>query len=223
MIVSFSPVSLNKIKKCKLFMIAFMLILLSGCGFFNKDQMVNNTQTYYSTPFAVRQQTLSALNQWQLNGSFSIQPAGQMPVIANYDWQQYSTGHYRINISAPLNLMTAVIVGQPGWVSLRSSQGAASQAGSAELLMQNVLGWSLPVSNLVYWVRGLPAAATPVSNEYFDGYGHLVALSQDGWYVRFSRYQTISPNMDLPRQIDLQRPGLTVKILAKTWNAPLGA
>lgn len=196
---------------------ALIILVLSGCSYFTGGSLSQEPESYTSMPFALRQQKLMALNQWQLNGSFSIQQSGQMPMIANYEWQQFNNTNYRIEMNAPLNLMSAVITGQPGGVSLQSSQGVSRQAESPELLMQTMLGWSLPISNLIYWVRGLPAN-TPAFNKFVDTYGHLTALQQDGWNVQLSHYKTIAPGIDLPGQIDLQRPGIVVKILAKSWS-----
>lgn len=206
----------QKIKVIVSIINGLLVLILSGCSYLMKEPISTAPQSYTAIPFALRQQKLITLNGWQLNGSFSIQQAGQIPIIANYGWQQFNYSNYRIEMNAPLNLVSVVITGQPGGVNLQSSQGISRQAASPELLMQSMLGWSLPISNLIYWVRGLPAN-TPAANESFDTFGHLIALQQDGWSVQLSHYEAVASGFDLPKQIDLQRPGIIVKILAKTW------
>lgn len=207
---------INLFIKLALCLLGFYLI--TGCWYGSPLSNMNMPvqQQFAAQPFAKRKLILAQLVHWQLEGSFSIRQQQQLPIIANYEWQQAGIDHYQININAPLNLMSAVIIGQPGWVSLRNSQGQTAQAPSAEQLMQTTLGWSLPISDLWFWIRGLPAE-TVYSNLYFDQFGHLTALQQDGWLVRINQYQSIN-GIDLPQEIELQRPGLFVKIIAKSWT-----
>lgn len=204
-------------KMIKHFIVFWLVVSLLGCVNFGNSSSNTLSQNFKYIPFTTRQQSLSKLSQFNLQGSFSIQQNGQLPVIANYDWQQQSPQQYHIDINAPLNLVHADISRNQQNVSIHTSQGQTATANSAEMLMGQMLGWSLPISDLWFWVRGLPANTLPL-NIYYDQYGHVRMLQQEGWTVHFLQYASISPYLDLPQQILLRRPGITAKIVIKNWN-----
>ena len=82
--------------------------------------------------------------------------------------------------------------------------------------MQQVLGWQLPVTNLYFWVRGLPAPNSSASTT-FDPYHHLIELEQQGWQIQYERYTAIQ-GIDLPSKLRLKRGQLQVKIVISSWK-----
>ena len=162
---------------------------------------------------AVRQTQLTALTHWELKGSFSLHQQ-QQSVVANYDWRQVGS-RYDLHIASPLNLFSVKIIGEPAKVSLwRSSRGAV-EARDPETLMQQQLGWQLPLSKLLYWVRGLPAPG-PYHAKY-DKWGHLELLEQEGWVIHYSHYASYGAN-DLPGLLKLEDGNWSAKILIKRWD-----
>ena len=81
--------------------------------------------------------------------------------------------------------------------------------------MQQQLGWRLPLSNLFYWMRGLPAPGNYQAD--FDRYGHLTLLSQMGWQVHYANYVSVG-SVDLPQILELTQAELYVKIVIKRWK-----
>ncbi|MGZ0843299.1 lipoprotein insertase outer membrane protein LolB, partial [Klebsiella pneumoniae subsp. pneumoniae] len=61
------------------------------------------------------------------------------------------------------------------------------QAESPEALLEEQLGWRLPVSHLLWWVRGLPAPDSK-SRLTLDADSRLARLEQDGWQIEYTRY-----------------------------------
>jgi outer membrane lipoprotein LolB len=73
-----------------------------------------------------------------------------------------------------------------------------------------VLGWTLPLGNLVWWIRGLPAPDEPYR---FADDG---SLTQQGWTIRFvSDADVPSP---YPKRVDMQRDRLTLRLLPQNWH-----
>lgn len=94
----------------------------------------------------------------------------------------------------------------------------SSDPASAENLMESQLGWSLPVSNLLWWVRGLPAPDSAYQLQLNDdSLAHR--LEQDGWQLEYVRYQTLENDTRLPERIQLQGPQLQLTLLVKQWQA----
>jgi outer membrane lipoprotein LolB len=90
------------------------------------------------------------------------------------------------------------------------------QAGNAEALMQQVLGWYLPLGGLHHWVLGLPEAGSPVQIER-NGNGQIAVLRQSGWEVHYQRYPDDKPD-SLPTRLQLSREGLQVQLLIDEWE-----
>jgi outer membrane lipoprotein LolB len=86
----------------------------------------------------------------------------------------------------------------------------------AEALMQQVLGWHLPLAGLQRWILGLPADYTPAQIER-DSDGRISVLHQDGWEVRYLHYANTSPD-SLPTRMQLNHEDLQVQLLIDEWE-----
>ena len=186
--------------------------MLAGCDM----RVPPGSQNYKTTPVSVRQAALYKLTYWKISGALSIQQTGKKPEIANYDWSQLDKG-YRIQVASALNLYQVEIFRTQGSVTLWKNGTQVTTAKTPENLMQNALGWSLPVHALSDWIKGVPI---PQKNKLFhaqyDVYGHLTTLDQDGWTLRYGAYKT-EDGYDLPQSIVMQRPGFSVNIVVKNW------
>jgi len=194
-------------------LITSVFAILSGCTSL-KVPTTQQPNAFQALPTQQRIQTLLGIQQWNIDGAFSVQ-YGQQVNIANYAWQQIGSS-YQIQIHSSLNIYSIKIQGQLGQVTLIEAQKQPVSASSAEELMQDRLGWSLPVSNLQYWIRGIPAPGDYQSQ--VDVFGHLTQVTQQGWFVGFSNYTTVQ-SYDLPRTLLVQGHGLKIKIVIKNWNS----
>jgi len=156
---------------------------------------------------------LAKIRSWKINGAFSIQYRDRND-IANYWWRQKGA-RYRIRMASSLNLYTATIHGKPGLVSF-TRDGRHYTATSPEQLMQQQLGWLLPVTNLVYWLKDMPAPHAKYQAHY-DAYGRIVSLQQQGWTIQYPQFTAVDKK-DLPQLLNLSRPGIKVRIVIKQWR-----
>ncbi|WP_100622552.1 lipoprotein insertase outer membrane protein LolB [Candidatus Coxiella mudrowiae] len=170
------------------------------------------TYTYQAQSWQKHYHALSQFSLWNIDGAFSIQEPGRT-IIAEYEWQQKGT-NYHIRIHSTLGIYSVEISGRPGMVMLWRSSQEHYTTRTPEQLLQQQLGWQLPVSNLYYWVRGIPAPGIYHGN--FDSYGHLTVLQQKGWSIRFSRYSTI--DSIVPYTLILNKGPFTIKIIIKSWQ-----
>lgn len=90
------------------------------------------------------------------------------------------------------------------------------QADDAESLMEQVLGWHLPLSGLHQWVLGMPDGDGPAQIER-DGDGRIKSLQQSGWEVRYLKYADASPD-SLPARMQLNHEDLQVILLIDEWE-----
>ena len=90
------------------------------------------------------------------------------------------------------------------------------RADDVEALMQQALGWYLPLRGLHHWVLGLAEAETPAQIER-NAHGQVAVLRQNGWEVNYPRYPDNKPD-SLPTRLQLSREGLQVQLLIDEWE-----
>lgn len=126
---------------------------------------------------------------------------------ANFNWYQHE-GSYHIELYGPMALGTTYLDGNAQKVRLTLSDQEDYTADSPEILMQNVLGWAIPVAGLQYWLFAHPVPnqdytqipATPMRPQH---------LSQQGWEISY----TWKGEGNFPYKIVLTRPGIKVVII----------
>lgn len=199
-------------------LLALIVLFVSSCThIFTPAPVPPNT--FQKQPWALREKCLNALVQWKIRGAFSVNDHSDKVRMASYTWSQQGQS-YEIYIHAALNLYGAVIKGHPGFVWLYRGDSAPVTATSPEALMQTQLGYALPISDLQYWVRGLPAISQHTAT--YDSWGHLSSVKQDGWSLHFDRYRSITnapfQNVDVPRLLELSNSHIDVRIVINNWN-----
>lgn len=213
----------------RIVLITFFLSLLVSCATTNRQSVVTttNTKTQLAQTGVTDTQTTtitskgspSAANatvqSWQLNGKIAVQTAKNSG-SADVTWNQRHAS-YNIAILAPLSGNNLRLSGRPGRVTMQGSDGKQYSAASAESLLAERWGFRVPVSNLKYWVRGLPVPGVPEQGSQHDGANRLTSLTQQGWHVQFLGYTTVN-NHSLPNKIFISSPALKVKIVVYHWS-----
>ena len=191
-----------------------ILPLLTSCVDLHTPS-IQQTQFQTESPKA-HLKKLSSINAWAMDGALSITLKNQQPEIANYTWTQ-DPAHYHITLSSALSLYRIVIDKNANLITLTKNGDRITQAATPEALMQNALGWSLPVDLLQYWIKGMPAPAIPYTAK-FDSFGHLALLKQAGFTVKYDTYQVTINKIALPQLISMQSPLLFAKIVIKHFE-----
>lgn len=202
------------LKKYVILFVSTCVLLLSGCAVLRTP---NPSERFVvQTPIA-RQAELSKIQYWKIEGAFSITQANKRPEIANYSWFQLNPKSYRISISSALGLYHVQINREFGMVTLWKNGVHVSSAKTPEGLMQKALGWSLPIHELSSWIKGEPAKHAGFYVARYDAYGHLTVLQQKGWILHYSAYRKSEYDVDFPRVVVMERPGILVKIVTRDW------
>lgn len=200
----------------KIIAILFVSTLVSGCTSLTLPQLSKQQQaTTHLTPQA-QQQALSKLQDWDIKGAFSIQQPNHQ-VIANYQWQQHQR-HYIIRIYSSLDLASITLEGDANQASLVNNKGQIFHANSLSQLMQQQLGWQLPVNNLQYWIRGLIAPGK--HHAQYSSQGLLQNLTQAGFSINFTGYQRFQ-QFNVPRLINISGHNIDLRIAIKSWQQPI--
>lgn len=190
--------------------IAFLLFTgLSGCSSISAPE-----STPTSAPWKERLTSLSRIQDWNVNGKIAVQTTNDSG-SATIDWAQRNS-RFNIALSAPLGAGGLTLTGQPGLVTLIMSDGKRYTAKSPEQLLAERWGWQLPVSNLNYWIRGLPSPRSTY-NGHFDMYNRLSSLEQDGWSIQYLGYTNVG-SIELPNRITMSSAALKTKVVIHHWR-----
>lgn len=163
---------------------------------------------------------VNPLTHWTLQGKAAVS-SGQKGGTANVIWIQQQNG-YEIELYGLLGHGRTHLIAKDQEVRLITQEGPEWLAADAQSLLGEYTGWYLPVENLYYWVRGIPAPS-PVMKLKLNNQGRLASLQQAGWTVTYTEYGPFQ-GIWLPTRITLQYPGdafqppLKVKWLSKEWK-----
>lgn len=133
-------------------------------------------------------------------------------------WQRDGTRD-AVDLYGPTGSVVAKIRWAPGRATLDSADGKHFEAADAETLSRDVLGWELPLEPLRWWVFGqaAPTLDSPVIDAGPDG--RPARIVQGEWTVKL-RDWTTSAAAAAPARIELERPGLAVKLVMSRWSDP---
>lgn len=150
---------------------------------------------------------------FSLNGRIAVRYNGSRH-SAGLRWA-HNTQSDEVLLLAPLGQTAARVYRDAAGATLEDGE-RRYQAADAESLMQQVLGWHLPLDGLHHWVLALPAAGSQAQIER-DAGGRIAVLHQDGWEVHYLRYAGEGAD-SLPSRLQLSRDNLQVQILIDEWE-----
>lgn len=102
---------------------------------------------------------------------------------------------------------------------LQMADGTEQAAPAVSELIQEQIGWPIPLDALQWWIRGL-AAPGVTENETLGPDGLLISLRQFGWSVDFNRYDAFD-GMAMPVRLDAKRDDYRVKLAISRWRMGL--
>ncbi|PCJ30493.1 MAG: outer membrane lipoprotein LolB [Moraxellaceae bacterium] len=191
-------------------LLAGLLMLLAGCGLLQIPPTPQLPATSVNWVEHVRALTL--MDEWHIKGKIGIKQ-GSDGGSAYIDWIQ-SQDSFHITLSGPFGQGTTIISGNKSGAKLENSEGSFI-AETPEQLLYEHSGWQIPISNLLYWIKGLPEPKSQ-SDTTTNDIGLISTLHQDGWNLRFDRYQN-APKHPLPHKIKILSDNLKVTLLVKQW------
>lgn len=162
-------------------------------------------------------ENLAKFNKWQAKGKIKITVDGD-PQSASFDWQQFKQ-NYAINFFGPFGYGNSWLRRTSKGVTLEVPEQPPQWAPTPEQLLQQTVGWQVPISALQYWIKGLPAPGAILDQQQLTPYGAFSALQQQGWNIQLSRHQRHN-NLWLPGKLTASRQGVTVLVIIKQWTQP---
>lgn len=188
-----------------------MSVLLAGCA---PPRPASAPPENVVKPVTERQEEIKTIRSFEISGAMAARNP-KKSWTASINWLQTGASNYQIRLFGPLGSGTVLIRRNGGMVSFQDGPKRVS-SNNAEQLLQRETGVRLPVSNLFYWVRALPApGGSP--NISRDRYNHIKTLRQNGYTVHYLKY-TATAKGDLPSSIRLEGRGIKIKLIIKRWK-----
>ncbi|WP_058533383.1 lipoprotein insertase outer membrane protein LolB [Legionella saoudiensis] len=159
---------------------------------------------------AAKAETVSS---WEIRGALAAKNKSKGWSAAMH-WTQNGPNSYQIRLMGPLGAGAVLINKKGGTITFQDGPKRITSTNADELLLKQT-GVRLPVSNLYYWVRGLPAPGK-VSSEKRDAANNLVMLRQSGYTITFGNYTSVK-GVALPGMVRLDGNGVMVKVVIKNW------
>ncbi|XGA81124.1 lipoprotein insertase outer membrane protein LolB [Halomonas sp. CH40] len=189
--------------------IILSLALLTGCA----TSTPVDDGSRQSGQWESQQASLEALETWKLAGKAGLR-SPEENTSANLDWNQYPH-YFRLLVSGPFGGGRTVLEGREGRFSLTNNEGRF-EAESPEALMEEQLGWSLPVSAMPFWVRGLPDEEQSYQLET-DELGFPSHLTQDGWTIDYRDWER-TDELWLPRRLVMEYDEVRITLVINQWQ-----
>ena len=142
----------------------------------------------------------------------------------NFTWTQTSQGT-TVALQSPLGQTLATIVIDPRTATLIQSDQAPRRAANVDALVEEALGWPLPISNLRDWLQayavgadGIRILATPAST--------ATIVTRDGWRLNYRSWQDDNDvgMQNVPKRIDMERETteagkVAMRLVITSWQA----
>ena len=159
---------------------------------------------------------LSLLRSWSLHGTLAVRPADGDASRVTMRWRQ-SPDSYLVRFMGPLGVGLFEVEGSATAVEARFSDGRRASAASPEALLEQEIGWSVPLQGLRYWIVGAPVPDVASSKMELDDLGRLALLEQAGWTVVYERYDTVD-GLSLPERIRFSNASVDATVVVRRWK-----
>ena len=187
-------------------------MLMSACTTVPVTTPAVNLQTAYEERAGV----IEAVSDWSLVGRISLDD-GEEGGSGRLQWV-VKPDHSMMDFHGAMGRGAWHLEIEPGGAVLRLADGNQYAADGVDALVEQQIGWPIPVEALQWWVRGL-AAPGAINSQQWDEAGLLIRLEQFGWQIDFNRY-TSGSGVELPVRLDARQNDYRVKLAISRWHLP---
>ncbi|WP_017445119.1 lipoprotein insertase outer membrane protein LolB [Gayadomonas joobiniege] len=155
------------------------------------------------------------INQFHLTGKIAfINP--QKRHSANLYWRQVQN-NYDIRLTTLLGISLAKIEGGRQQIKIQAD-GETYQSNAPNRLVENVIGWPIPVDQLANWVLGRHQGVVMSVDQDKRAKKVLVRINADEeWMLTYHDYKKIG-NIELPGRIECERYQNRLILKINQWS-----
>ena len=195
------------------FCLSVLLLLLSACSGVTVKEPEQGNRTAYQD----RVGKIGAVSEWGLVGRISLDD-GDRGGSGRLQWE-VKPGNTELDFHGAMGRGAWQLEIEPGSAALRLADGSEHFADGVDALVQQQIGWPIPVKALQWWVRGLAAPGT-IDAQQLGADGLLTSLAQFGWQIDFNRYAS-DTGVAMPVRLDARQNDYRVKLAIGRWHLPV--
>jgi outer membrane lipoprotein LolB len=199
----------------RILLVACSCLILHSCSIIsNNDQQPKVLQLKSVEDHEAK---IAALTHWTARARISVQTS-EDSLSADLIWTQIGAA-YNLRLSGPFGSGALTIRGNNTKVILLTSDGQSFLASTPEELMLAQLGWSVPLSQLRYWLVGIPdqSSRDNLVTELTDKVGRYVSFFQFGCEVVYKDYYD-DRHPNVPRKLSIGCQDVKSRIVLKKWE-----
>jgi outer membrane lipoprotein LolB len=146
--------------------------------------------------------------------------AGEHGGSGAFTWQQ-DAAVTRLSLRGPFGTGALEVTADGEAFTLADGSGQVLDAAQARSRLESRLGTALPVSNLRYWMLGVPAPG--IEAQVVDSPGEPRRLiEQTGWQIRYDEFMD-SQGVILPARLTATSGSVRLKVIVDAWSLAGGA
>lgn len=185
-------------------------LLLTGCPLFEMPGEAGLGETRL---WEEHRRSVADLQDWGLQGRFGLQWAdGQ--VQGRLQWRQ-TGADFELQLSGPFGLNPVHVTGNLRTGQATLDDGEETLQGEFGTIMQERLGFTLPLTELVNLVRGIPVS--DASEVMLDGKARALRILQEGWEIDYRDYSCCE-EPTLPGRVRFAQEAMRGVLVVREWS-----
>lgn len=183
-----------------------LLVLASGCA--------TRELRPQGQALAERDAWFADQDRWQVDGRVGLSD-GRRAGSMGFVWKYRDNGHF-------IHLRTTA--GGKQWQLRFNADGAVLEGGEVgrlegphpDALVEEAVGWPIPVAAMAWWIRGLIPPQGMQELEYGND-GELLRVHQAPWALNYKHFRPYQDLM-LPARLDATAENYQVRIAVGEWR-----
>jgi len=154
------------------------------------------------------------LSIWKAEGKIGFRSSNKAE-SANFVWEN-TNAEYQIQLFGPFGQGRVQIEKRQNTVAL-TRDGKTYTATSAQRLLEQTTGLSMPVHWLRHWIKGEPVPGVAVTAFIANEHQQTSQFVQGDWLIKYPRYTAVGQR-NLPAKMSTSNGDYTVTVVIKSWQ-----
>lgn len=186
------------------FIFVILIFYLSGCSIFTSKKPKP------AISWQKHQSIVSQITDWEIDGKIGIRSADNSQ-SASIKWEQHDQ-EFKIDVRGPWGQGGFTLSGNGEQSEIIIPEQGQFTGPTPEQILQQHFNWQMPVSNIYWWIRGIPVPNKEYQFILEDN--RLKQLTQSNWKISYLRYNSLA----LPRKIILTDDRIKITLIIYSWN-----
>jgi len=160
---------------------------------------------------------LAQQTHWGVSGRLALSD-GRRGGSLSFAWKSTDQQH-RVELWAPTGAKRWTLTFSPDQALLTGSDIGRRSGPSPDPLVEQAVGWPIPVEELSWWLRALIPPGRGHDLEFAEN-GVLARAQSPPWLIEFQRFELIEDVL-LPSRLQIESPPYRVRLVLRDWTFAL--